>query len=96
MSVLAFLIVGVVFALLVLETLYEIPELGIHVYLLPTDEDESVSGQNDFVDRLDSDKVPNKSNPTVNSTNMMSHGDGGKATERLIGSDSSKPSYGVK
>ena len=27
-----------VFALLVLETLYEIPELGIHVYLLPAEE----------------------------------------------------------
>ena len=32
---------GVAFALLVLETLYEIPELGVHVYLLPTEDEKS-------------------------------------------------------
>jgi hypothetical protein len=42
-----FLVFGVVIVLLVLETLYEIPELGIHVYLLPTAEEEEEAKTDD-------------------------------------------------
>ncbi|XP_075243647.1 potassium channel subfamily K member 1-like [Convolutriloba macropyga] len=93
-----FLVIGVVFALLVLETLYEIPELGIHVYLLPTDED-SICDNVDFVnrDKLDGADFPaNLDSETISDPSSNSGSANGKPTEKLITPQNAKPTYGVK